>query len=342
MNSQISEMYQVSCVEEDSAKKEEGQVDPFAALYKTARQKKPFVLYIDKFEEFLVEICEVALKFAKAYYSDEMVVRMVGKNEYVNIPEFKTSNDLCYDVVVEATTEDLETRFGKQLALNHFVQYAGQQMAGKDLGLVMRAMPWLNDQELFKDLTLGYDNATNDILSMDRGQMIPPRPSDEHEYVLKRLDQRMSERDFDLLSPEIQQAYQQKRQAHQQALAQQLQQQQAAQAGYVPSGGFLATVDMYMSDPQDPTGRRRVRVPSESIEWLVQTLSRQGTSQEELKGLSGASQADVAQMMARGQGGPGGPQGGPPGGRPPMQMAGGPQPGMNGPHSPYAAPARVA
>lgn len=347
MNSQVTEMYNVASVQEMNAEKDVGQMDPFAALYKSAREKKPFMLYIDKFEEFLKEICELSLRFAKAYYSDEMVVKMVGKAEQVNIDEFRSADDLCYSIICEAATEDLETRMGRQLTLNHMIQYVGPQLARADIGLAMRSMPWMNDKMMFKDLTVDYDNASNVILALDRGKFPAVRDQENHKYMLSKLDARMKAADYEMLPPMVQQAYEARHQQHSQKMAQQLQQAQAAEAGFIPSGGFLTTCDMYAPDPQDPTGRRRVRLPSEAIEWLVKKLGEQGTVQGELQGLSESSQAQVGTMMGHGgqpmpnPGQPGrpqlvppmagrGPGGPPPGGGRPMMGRG--MPGLGVPN----------
>lgn len=297
MTAQISGMYQASCVEEDSREKESGQLDPFAILYKTAKQKKPFMIYIDKFEEFLIDICKLALRYAKAFYSDEMLVQIVGKKEYMNIEEFKLSDDLGYQIKLEGVSEDLESKMGKQLVLNHLVQFAGQKLSNTDLGKMARAMPWLNKETIFEDMTQNYDNWVNDRLAMDRGKMVPAREGEDHPYVLGKVRTRMKERDFDLLDPRIQQQWKIKEQQHIQAIAMELQAKQNATHGFIPSGGFLATVEMYVPDPKDPTKQMRLRLPTESIEWVRKRLEEQGTTQEALASFDQMTQNRIAQSM---------------------------------------------
>lgn len=301
MNSQISEMYSVAMVEEDSREKESGQIDPFAILYKTASQKKPFLLYIEKFEEFLCEISKLALMFAKEYYHDEMLVPIVGKNEYVNIEEFRKAEPLGFQIKVEPATEDLESRMGKQLALNHLIQFAGNRLAPEDIAKLCRYMPWLNKEQIFDDLTQDLDNWTNDRLAMDRGRYVKADESENHPYIIKKIRGRIKDADFELLPQQVQNMYRTKLQEHEGIQARQLQEAQAAQAGFIPSGGYLVTVQLYDANPEDPTKQKLLKVPSESVMWLVETLKRQGSTQEQLQGLDMASQADIGRMMAQQQ-----------------------------------------
>ena len=103
MNSQITEMYQVMMVAEDSEPTQEnGQLDPYVLLFRSARQKKKFQRYIKKFEKFLIELCELYLNLAKIHFPDDQIIMAAGKNEQVNIPEFRQYDNTCYEVNIEA------------------------------------------------------------------------------------------------------------------------------------------------------------------------------------------------------------------------------------------------
>jgi hypothetical protein len=297
MQGQISEMYQVAMVQEDSASGESGQIDPYAILYKTAKQKKPFVLYIAKFEEFLVDICKLALRFAKAYYHDEMLVEIVGRREYINIPEFRNKDDLGYQIRLEAATEDIESKMGKTLSLNHFIQFAGQKLDPSDLGKVLRYMPWMNDEKIFEDLTQDFDNWVNDQLALDRGEPVPAEIDENHPYVIKKIRGRKKQQDFALLPDQMKMNYERKLQQHQQLLAKQLQEEQKANAGFIPSGGPLATIELYVPDPKDPSKQVRLRAPTESLMWLADHLASQGSTQEMLQSQDAQTRAEMGAMM---------------------------------------------
>ncbi len=296
MNSQISEMYAVANLAEDSEEKM-NQMDPYTMLFKSIRDKKKFVLYAEKVQEFLVEWCELSLRYAKAYYSDEMLVPVIGKKEYVNIPEFRNQDDLSYQIKLDPISEDIESKMGKQLSLNHILQYAGTNMDPSDVGKLVRAMPYVNKEEAFSDLTLDYDNARNDILAMDRGQWVPPKKFENHPYVIKKLTSRMKQSDFAYLPPEVQQMYEAKYQQHLQLEEQRQREIQAAKDGFIPTGGYLVSCDFYVPDPVDPSkAPRRARIPYEALAWLLQRLETQGSSQQVLQTMDPQAVADMSTM----------------------------------------------
>ncbi len=293
MTSQISEMYQVSNIREDTQEKDASQVDAYAMLFRGLKDKKKFIIYGEKFGDFLVDVDVLTLELAKAYLPDNLLIPAIDKKEHINIPEFKASGDLGHKIVVKAQSEDIESQMGKQLSLNHILQYAGGQLDSSDIGKLIRHMPYMNQEELFGDLTIDFDNARNDILALDRGTWRPPRRFDNHTYLIKKLTHRMKSADFEQLDPKIQQMYDEKLQIHEQALAQQEQQKLAASKGFIPSGGFLVTCDFYVPKANDPTKTQRVKLPSEAINWLTQQLEVQGSSQALLDTLEPAVANDI-------------------------------------------------
>lgn len=297
MQQQISEMYMISNVQEDSEEKESANLQPYTMLFRTAAQKKRFVLYTEKFQEFEEELCDISLRYAKAFYPDEMLVPIVGKKEFVNIAEFRDTDDLSYQITIEPQSDDLESRMGKQLGLNHLIQYAGQNMATKDLGRVIRSMEYLNKEQLFDDETIDYDNASSDILRLDRGMWVPPGPEENHPYVIRRLTHRTKQKDFDTLPEQTRAMYQQKLEMHRQIQAKMVAEAQAVKDGFIPTGGFLVNCDFYVADPKDPTKQKHLRLPAEAVAWLVEKLQTQGTTQEMLDEMDLRTQARVAQMV---------------------------------------------
>lgn len=312
MTGQIEEMYSISNVREDSEEKSANQ-DPYTMLFRKAEDKKKFVIYIDKVQEFEEEICEISLRYAKAFYPDEKMIPVLGRKGFVNIAEFRDTDDLSYQISIEPQSEDLESRIGKQLSLNHLIQYAGANMQSKDLGRIIRSMEYINKEQLFDDETIDYDNATADILAMDRGKVIPADSEENHDYVIKRLIHRTKQKDFQSLPPEVQTNYRQKLQQHRDMKAEQIKAAQAAKDGFIPSGGFLVSCDFYMSDPKDPMKQKRLRVPAESLMWLQERLEQQGTTQDALEQSDLQTQARVAQVLQMQQQGQGGANQLPPG-----------------------------
>lgn len=293
MNSTIAEMYQISGVMEESMEQEKN-IDPYALLFRSASQKKKFVMYSTKFEEFLIDLCDASLRYKKAFMVEDELIPIVGRNEYVNVAEFKSSTDLHYQIKIEAQAQDIETRLGRQMALTQTLQYAGASLDKNDIGKLVRAMPYLNGDKIVDELTIDHDNAENDILALDRGEYPQSNPYDNHKYIIQKLVHRMKQPDFRYLDPMIQQNYERKKQEHTQIDAQMEAEKIRAMSGFIPSGGYMVACDFYVSyDPDDPSKTKRLRIPSESLDWLVKKLQEQGSSQEQLQQMGDRSSTDL-------------------------------------------------
>lgn len=350
MTGQIAELYQVMNVAQDG-EDANAQMDPFALLFRSASQKKKFQRYTKRFELFLLNVTKTYLKLAKVHLPDDQIIWAIGKSEQINIPEFKSANDICYQINVEAQSDDIETKLGKQLVLNHVLQYVGPQLKPDDIGKLMRQMPYANFDGSFDDMTIDYDSVQNTLLALDRGEQVVPSQYGDLVYKIKRLTLRTEKPDFKYLAPPIQMAYQQIIQQYSQLEAQQQVQIQRAQQGYIPTGGQLLGCDFFVTDPESPSKTRRARLPSESVQWLVTQLEAQGQSLDQIESLSGGNQSQIASLMAQQPGGmpqlrPGVkstsamiPRGmGLGGSRPaPMHAVPPPQPGVNG-MTPFRGP----
>jgi hypothetical protein len=299
MQAQIEELYRVMNVEEDSAESSTGQLDPYALLFRSASQKKKFQRYIKRFERFLIEVARTYIKLAKLHLSDDAFVQAVGRKEAVNIAEFRAADDLCYQIKITAQTDDIETKMGKQLVLNHLVQYTGAKLDKEDIGKLVRLMPYANMEEGMADLTIDYDSATNDILALDRGELPPIHEYDNHIYMIKRLVGRVRQADFPSLDPMIQRNYAMRIQAHQQGQVEIEQKLQAAKDGFIPTGGYMVTCDLYVTDPADPTKERtkRARLPYEALQWLIKRLETQGQSLDQLEQMNQGALAQMSTQM---------------------------------------------
>ena len=298
MNSQITEMYNVAMVSEQAMDAATGQQDPYALLFRAASAKKQYQRYIKRFERFLVNVTKLYIRLAKVYMPEDHVILAVGRDEQVNIAEFKNSTDARYEVKVEPQAEDIETKFGKQLVLNHLLQYVGTKMDREDIGKLIRLMPYGNLSEGFEDLTMDFDAATNDILALDRGEFPPISDYDKHPYMIQRLVSRVRKPDFKYLAPELQKNYTEKIKLHQMAEMKRLEQLKAMENEAIPTGGFLVSCDFYEADPTNPAKTRRVRLPSEAIQWLIKTLQAQGNDLDQLAAMNKGAMAQMAQMLA--------------------------------------------
>ena len=293
---QIQEMYSVAMLEEDRVERD-GQLDAYALLFRSMRQKKRFSTYAEKFEDFLIGVTEISLELYRRYAPDNQIIPAIGRNESVNLIEFKNQNALCYQIKIENQGDDIETKLGKQIVLNQAIQYVGNKLEKEDIGKLIRAMPYGNFDESFSDLTIDYDSATNVILAMDRGDLPDVNKYDNHEYMIKRLVARSRMADFKMLSPQIQQAYAARIAEHSQSIQDNLLELKAAQSELIPTGGYMVTLDMYVPDPADPTKSRRARLPYEAVKDLIDRLERQGNSLQQLEAMNQANVADIARGM---------------------------------------------
>lgn len=299
MTSQIAELYQVMGVAEDMQDMP-AQLDPYQMLFRSARQKKRFQRYIKRFEKFLIEVVKTYLRLAKIHLPDDALIYAVGATERVNIPEFRSQPDICYEINIEAQSDDIETKLGKQISISQTLQYVGGKLDKEDIGKLMRAMPYANYDQSFDDLTINYDNSVNDILALDRGEKPPVNQYDDHVYSIKRLVSRMRQADFKYLNPQIQNSYAQKVHVHEQFEAQRQIAIQQAEQGYIPTGGYLSKCDLYTADPSDPNKTNRVTLPSEALQWLVKQLQAQQSGMAPLANLNGGAQAQIAQQVSGG------------------------------------------
>ncbi len=309
ISSNISEMYQIAMVDEQKEEKA-GTSDVYAMLFKSLKDKKKFTLYTDTFESGLKEVFNLYTTLCQKYLTPQHLIPMLGKSEYINIDEFKNVDDLCYSVKLEAQTDDSETKLGKQLMLNHLIQYVGPQLAKDDLGKIIRLMPYANDEQILEDLTMDYDYATNYMLQLDRGQVPTPNAYINQVYLIKKLTNRTTKPDYATLAPNIQNNYQQAIQMHEQIKTQNEVKLKQAQSEFIPTSGYLVACDFYVPDPQNPQKLpKRVRLPSEALSWLINQLDSQGSDQSTLEGLNQGAQNDMATMLVNKLGMLGGGQG---------------------------------
>lgn len=291
---QISELYNVAMIPEEL--EEKGDSDAWNALWKAVRHKKKFILDAEKFEHFLTKVCSLYLDLARHYFDENMLIPMVGKNELVNISEFKNTNPQNYQIKIEPSADDIESIMGKQLMANHILQYSSGQLEKEDIGRIIRLMPLANNEQIFDDFTLDYDRATNIILALDRGEQVLPYKYDNGPYIIKRLTARMSKSDFSKLDQQIQQNYDNLVSLYEQQEAEKAREMKAMQDDIVPTSGAMIKVAWYIKDPTNPSRSIQATLPASSIEWLVQRLEDQGAAQNALQSM-GKGQDEVIQKF---------------------------------------------
>lgn len=293
IQSQITEMYDACMIEEINAETSEGQVDPYGLLFKSASQQQKFGQYTAKFENFQKKFWMTYFELAKKYMPDDEVIMAVGKNEAINLQEFKNTTPLAYQIKVEEQTETIDERMGRQLALNHIIQFAGNQLNEKTLGLLLKEMPFLNNNTLIKRMSLDYDNVENDMLQLERGQLPFISPYADNQVYIESVTHRMKQPDFQILPMQVQQLYDQYLSIHEDQVKVKMEAAQAAKDGFIPTGGSLITIQMSVPDPSSQSGSRQVKLPYEAVWWLIQRLEAQGSSLQALESMNQGAIVDI-------------------------------------------------
>ena len=298
-NSIVAELYQVAEMPEETDTSAPAQVDPYALLLSSSRWKTRFSMQIQKFERFLVEVTELSLDLYKNFVEEDTLVYDIGKGEQINIVEFKAQTKLCYQINVEPQADDMETRVGKKMSIDRYIQYSSGNLAKEDLGKFLRLDPYLNKEQIFNDFTTDYDNSVNDILAMDRGQipLINAYKYKDPNYPLKKFASRMSQTDFSQQPPAIQNLYQQVMGQYQMIIEKQIQDTAKINSEFIPTGGALVRCDLWVPDPKNPERQVRASFPYESLIHLKKLMENQGMTQEALMQQGNGVISSIADRM---------------------------------------------
>lgn len=298
MESSISEMYRMRDVKEDSLGAKDVNPDIMSTLYRSLREKKPYVLYSEKFERFLVDWCDIVLRLAKANYRDEMIVRAVGKSEAINIAEFRESDDMAYSIKLEALSEDIESVMGKYLVTRDLLQYAGSSLTPEQLGVIASSgLPFI-DKTALNPLTKKHKSLESLILQMDRGEEPVISQFDDNKRILETIVDRMNEDSFKYIvmkNPKIYDIYLSQYEERTNIQKQQLEELKNANMGIIPTGGVKVKVDAWIPDPKDPTGGKPMRAVMDQVtlEWLFDRLGKQGEEMMSLQQMPNQAQIDI-------------------------------------------------
>ena len=277
------------------------QLDPMAMLFKSMEQGQKFNFYSVKFGEFLVEVCELFLDLAKVYLEGDELIAAIGKSEAINIAEFKATIKLHHTIKVEEQNDTIESKLGKQVAMNHILQFVGTQLEREDIGKMINEMPFGNWEESFSDFTINHKNIKNDFLAIERGEQPSVSENDDSKYVLAQVAKRKKERDFRSLAPNIQEMYSMFEKYHQEKIAAEAIAIKAAQSEYIPVSGAMIGCDMYNPESDPKKTPKRVRVPYQALDWLLQQLEKQGSGMEAMEQMNSAQAASAIKQVAGGQ-----------------------------------------
>lgn len=283
----IDELYQLA----NLTLEEEERIpntDPNALLFASLKHKKKFTQKSSIFESFLVELCEVAIETAKLFYHDAHIIEAIDKKDYINIQEFKNISKISYSLEAKSSSGDVDSVLGQQMAIQHALQYASLPPA--QAAMLVSNMPYLKDSAMAQEITADFRACEDIFAAIERGEYIEVSKYENHDYMTKKITNRMKESSFRYLAPNIQQMFQQRLQSHDQFLTQKAEALQRAEMGLIPSGGALIPVALYM-DANNAS--KRVRLPHDALEWLYKKLYEQGGLRDELMGQNDGNIIDL-------------------------------------------------
>jgi hypothetical protein len=299
--SEIAGMYKASLVDEE-IQDLPAQLDPYTLLFRSASQKKKFKVYTERFEQFLTDVYTIVLELSRHYLSDDELLEAVGRDNVDNAQDFRSPEKLCYKIELEPQSDDVETKLGHQITMMQSLQYVGSQLSREDIGKFLKNMPYGNVDGCYDDLTLNFESAQNVMLALDRGQIPPLSPHDDHLYMERVLRNRTRKPDYKMLPQQAQMAYEQRIEFHSQQISEQARQKLAMESDMIPAQGSLVRCDVYVNDPNHPGKSMRLEMPVDALQWLSQRLSDQGSVIQQLESLPKEDGLRIGQMATQPQG----------------------------------------
>lgn len=275
---EVRDLYQI--VGMDYETESQSVQDLNVMLYKNMQQQARHSSYAGKLQRFLTKVCSKYLSLGQHYLDTNSLIRIAGKNEWLNVEEFKNLSDKGYQIKPRAINNDVNSVLGKQVTIQAVLQYLGSNLPNQLKLKLIKSLPFLENDQAVKYITLDEDIVTNDILAMDRGVYRPAKPSDNHAYILEMLRHRMSQPSYEILNPQIKQMYEQKYQEHTTVMEQNAQKLKQLQDGMIPTSGPLTKVDIYQNvtgaDGQISQRVQKVSLPMSAILDLMNKLQQQG------------------------------------------------------------------
>lgn len=305
LKDELNEMYSLQGMSdllmEDSGKAKE--TDSFAHLFQNMRKKKRNSLYHERFSDFLVDAMSLYLRLARHYYDDKMLIPMIGKDEIVNMAEFRGNGDLMTSITVEDASEDLDTVYGKTMLFQTLIQYLGKDLPPSTISSIIKTMPFGLSDIVLDDLTLDQDIADNLILALERGEQPEPPQNIDINKLLGRIDKHMMGADFKVLDPKIQQMFAHYRQFYVELEQERMAKQLAADKDFIPTSGGRVRTDLKLESVRSDGSKatENAVLPANAVHWLLDRLSEQGDMRVQLEGLTPQTKADVMSKISTGE-----------------------------------------
>ena len=274
-----------------------GGQDAWAQVHKGLKEKEKFSKYGEKIESMLKEVCEMSLELYKENAPDELLIRIFGRKEIPNLAEFRSIENLAYQIKVDPGNKDADEQMREQLVANTILQYS-PEMPSEQRALLIRNMPLGGNNEDFEQESLAkYDQAKNLALAIERtGEPLPKvNYYVDKDYIKDYLVTRRTRPEMQFLPQEIIQRYDTLIQELEQLKAEEVQKTQAMNADFIPTGGDEIKVDIYEEVPASNGGTKsgRATIKTETWYWMKDRLRQQGSLRG---GLAASNDADVSNI----------------------------------------------
>jgi len=274
-----------------------GGQDAWAQVHKGLKEKERFSKYGEKIESMLKEVCEMCLQLYKANSPDELLVRVFGRKEIPNLEEFRNVDNLAYQIRVDPGNKDADEQMREQLVANTILQYS-PDMPSEQRALLIRNMPLGGNNEDFEQESLAkYDQAKNLALAIERPNSPLPKINNyvDKDYVRNYLVTRRTRPEMDFLPPEVIQKYDITIAELEKLKAEEVRNEQALNADFIPIGGDQIKLDIYQEVPASGGGTKseRATISQQTWFWLKDRLESQHGVQQDL---DLANDADVSNM----------------------------------------------
>ena len=265
-------------------------------LFSRIHNKAKFQIIASRKSDFDVKCADKELDLLRYYLGPGDVITAGNREDIVIMSDFKATTSRDYTLKVEPSTDTPETQLGKQIMIQNLLQYSGQNLDKEDIGMLMREYPVSNAKQLFSEFTMKYDSIVQNIIMLEKGLFPITTRGEDFTYKANRLAVRMGRPDFPFLPVPIQQMFQKFLQYCEQMAQQMANERLRLEKGMIPTTGALIGTDLYVNIPNRKGGgpvQKRLRLPQDSLRWLLETLKKQGTVMEELSQLPQAVGNDI-------------------------------------------------
>ena len=264
------------------------------------KHKRRYAPIINRFDKLVVDIQNTALELARHHYEDGKIIKMAGRQEAVNISEFKGVDRNTFSINIKPSVEDADSSLLKSLEVRDAFQYI--QDDSVDKAALLKELPFLSKMTSVNSLSNKSKTAENKILALDRGEKVTPIKYEDYKYILDKLIVRVSEPDYKFLDQSIKDNYAEAINLYQDMIAETERRAKMAEKGPYTTSGPMDKLPIWIKDPQ--TGKViQMRAPTMAIYEFAQALEEQKFNMQNMAMAvsNDEARAEIGERQAQGQ-----------------------------------------